>query len=498
VPRFSLSVPEPGGLAAVNHRRFTLGAVNIDGATVFSEQTLSRYFEPYLATEVDQTDLAKLASAVTEQYRRTGYLLSYATVPAQNVEAGMVRLSVVEGRITNVTVQGAGSAEGAVEAIAAPLLRSGPLKSQALERTVGLLRDLPGMKLADVALARSDVTGFYTLKVTVAPDRTRGFTYFDTRGTGSIGGSRFYESFSLSSLAVTGDELRADLFAMPGGSRYLYGQLLAAAPLGHEGMRLTATASRGDQYLGAGEHFRGQADNAAVQVSYPFRRSRALTMIGKLSLADWRTVGSQADARRLRDRLRVVRLGVEFSNEGTTHFQGELSLSHGLGFGGMTRVGDPLASRQDASGRFTKAALTMQIARPLTDKLTLRTIAIAQYSDRPLLSAEEFSLGGNRLGRAFEFNALTGDRGAGAGIELSNRLGDPQKNTVGVELFGFADGGFTSQVKSSIARARSLASVGAGARFSLGAATISVEAAIPISDRPNHSPRLFLAVFRAF
>ena len=34
-------------------------SVNIDGATVFSEQQLSRYLEPYLATEVDQGKLAQ-------------------------------------------------------------------------------------------------------------------------------------------------------------------------------------------------------------------------------------------------------------------------------------------------------------------------------------------------------------------------------------------------------------------------------------------------------
>src|SRR5688500_17895812 len=33
--------------------RFTLGAVNIDGATVFSKKELTAYFEPLLASDVD-------------------------------------------------------------------------------------------------------------------------------------------------------------------------------------------------------------------------------------------------------------------------------------------------------------------------------------------------------------------------------------------------------------------------------------------------------------
>ncbi len=91
--------------------QFTLGAVNIDGATVYSQHDLSSYFEPYLATEVDPSKLSEIANAITARYRHAGFLLSYATVPAQNVAAGMVRLAVVEGRISDLSIEGAGAAQ---------------------------------------------------------------------------------------------------------------------------------------------------------------------------------------------------------------------------------------------------------------------------------------------------------------------------------------------------------------------------------------------------
>jgi hemolysin activation/secretion protein len=300
---------------------------------------------------------------------------------------------------------------------------------------------------------------------------------------------------------MQGDELRVDMFAMPGGhSRYLYGQVLAAAPIGRNGMRFTASASRGDQYLRSDEHFEGQSTNISAQLSYPLIRSRSFTVVGKAALTDWRSVGSQDHVRHLRDRLRVARLGVDFGTEGKNRIQGELYLSQGLGFGGMTKVGDPLASRPDASGRFTKAALTLQASRPFGDRLTLRTIVMAQYSNRPLLSAEEFSLGGNRIGRAFAFNYRTGDRGAGGGLEVSYRLGNPQKDRTGLELFGFGDGGVARDMKSSVAPARSysLASAGIGTRLTLAGTTISLEAGVPVAGRHDHSPRLFVSAFRAF
>jgi hemolysin activation/secretion protein len=500
-PALSLPTREIPGKSADN-RRFTLGAVNVDGATVFSQAQLSAYFEPYLATEVDQGRLAQMAAAITARYRQTGYLLSYAMVPRQDVEAGMVRLSVVEGRIGDVKVQGADTAQAAaIESIAGPLVKGGPLKSAELERAIGLIRDFPGLNVTDIALMRSDIEGgLYTLKISVAPDRIRAFTYADNRGTGSIGRSRVYNSLAISSLALPGDELRVDLFAMPGGhSSYLYGQASAAVPLGRSGMRFQISASRGDQYLREDERFDGQSDNVSTQLSYPFLRSRALTMIGKASLTDWRSVGSQSGNRQLRDRLRVARLGIEFSNEGKTRFQGELLLSRGLGFGGMTRVGDPLASRPDASGRFTKATLNVQASRALSDRITVRATGTAQYSNRPLLSAEEFALGGNRVGRAYRFNARTGDRGAGGGLELGYRLGKTDASRASTELFGFADGGVAVDLKSAIAprQSRSLGSAGVGTRFSIAGITASVEAGVPLNGA-HHSPRLFASVFRSF
>lgn len=483
--------------------RFTLGAVNIDGATIFSSEELGEDFEPYLASEVDGAKLAEMAARITNRYRDNGYLLSYATIPSQSVEAGMVRLAVIEGRIGDIRVEGAGSEQGAIEAIVAPVLQDGPLKAATLERAIGLLRDFPGLKVIDVALMRSDIdAGHFSLKIKVARNRVRAFAYMDNRGTDSLGRMRLYSSASLSSLAIEGDEYRVDLFGMPGrGFHYLYSQLHASMPIGSDGLRLTVAASKGDQYLKSADRFDGDSTNVSAQLSYPVLRSRDLTMVAKVSMNDWRSFGEQDETRMLRDRLRVARLGIELSNEARTRLQGEFSLSQGLGFDAMTRVGDPLASRPDASGRFTKAALTLQITRPLSDKVRVQGVLAGQYSKRPLLSAEEFSLGGNRVGRAFAFNALTGDRGVGGGAEVSYRLTDSKHRFANLALFGFVDGGAVFEAKSTDSPGRSsgVASIGLGTRFSVAGIAFSAEAGLPVAVRGHDkSPRIFFSTYRVF
>jgi len=484
--------------------RFTLGAVHIEGATVFSQEKLSLCFEPFLATEVKESMLKEIAACITQRYRKAGYLLSQAMVPAQNVQAGIVRIVVLEGRISSIQTEGAGSASAAIEATAAPLLNDVPLRARTLERAIGLIRDIPGLTVLDVALTRSVADARqHALKIVVARDPVRALAFSDNRGTDEAARMRFYSSASLSSLAITGDELRVDLFGIPGSRfRYAYGQVTAGVPLGRDGLRFAAAASAGDQYQrSSGHRIDGGSTNLAAQLSYPVLRSRALTLVARASVNDWRSVADEDRVRNQRDRLRVARIGFDLSNDAKTRLNGEFSLSRGLGFDAMTQVGDPRASRPDASGRFTKAAFTFQVARPIGEKTTLQMVMAGQYSDRPLLSIEEFALGGNRIGRAFDFNTLTGDSGLGGGVELGHRLGNLKHGPERIELFGYVDGGTVAQAGSPAgdSRRRSLMSVGLGNRFSIDGISFSVEAGVPIELRgEGKSVRGFFSAYRAF
>ena len=262
------------------------------------------------------------------------------------------------------------------------------------------------------------------------------------------------------------------------------------------------SASAGDNYQRlSGDRIDGNSTNLAAQLSYPIIRGRSLSLVGKASINDWRNVGDENGDRNQRDRLRVARVGLDFFNEEVTRLTGDIVVSQGLQFGGMTRVGDPLASRPDASGRFTKLAFTVQVVRPLSDKVTLQAIVAGQYSERPLLSVEEFALGGNRIGRAFDFNEVTGDRGIAAGLEMAYRPAGLEKVVNGLELFGFADAGSASQAgsDSGLPKRRSLASVGVGSRFALAGIAFSTELGVPLHlQGEKKSARGFVSAFKSF
>ena len=482
---------------------FVLGAVVINGATVFTSKTLAADFEPLLASAIGEQQLDEIVGRITRRYRAAGYLLSYATLPAQDIKSGIVRIDVVEGFVADVRFEGAGRELAALRAIASPLLADRPLRSNTLERVVGLLRDVPGAAVAEVRISRSvSAAGGHALTVVIARDAERALLYADNRGTIDGARARLYSSFSRASTLLPGDQLQLNLFAIPGhGYRFLYGQALASAPLGHEGLRLGGAISLGDQRVGSGtDRSDGASRNLTAQISYPFVKRRQLSVTGRIALNDWRSIDRNDDALFQRDHLRAARLIVDGSHVAASRIDAQLVLSQGIGFDKATRKGDPLASRNDASGRFTKFNFDLQGTWPLSKSISMRASLTGQYSTRPLLSIEEYALGGNRIGRGYDFNALTGDHGFGGAVELGNRVGNIAHGPQQIELFVFGDGGAVFQSgRSGINRRQSLASIGAGGRFSVLGLAFTAEIGVPlVAVNGARSARGFISVAKAF
>ncbi|HEV2044897.1 MAG TPA: POTRA domain-containing protein [Sphingomicrobium sp.] len=465
---------------------FILSAVVIDGATVFDPGELAQIFEPYLATTVRQSELEKIAQSITARYRKAGYLLSYAVVPAQSVQSGIAHIRVVEGYVGRVRLASDVRTATAVRDIFESLAAERPLHRDRLERAIGLGRDVPGVIISDVQISRSpEDPALHVLTVVMAKDRIRGLAYIDNRGTAPDARMRGYSSFSISSLLVPGDQLQADLFVIPYAKfRYAFGQVKGSVPIGSNGLRLSAAASSGDQFERlAGPNQNGVARQLVGDLSYPFVKSRALSVAGTLQFGALKSELEQLGTVVQRDRLQVARAWLDLIRLAGTRIDARIGVSQGLDLGPATDRGDPLASRLFASANFTKFNASVQVTAPLSDRVRVRFDSIAQYSTRPLLAPEEFALGGSRIGRAFDFNENTGDHGIGAMIELVYRLDGTKRFVDNIEVFAFADGGgaFRDRPSLGLAKEKWLASVGAGARFSAFGILWSPEIGLPVA-----------------
>ena len=483
---------------------FVLSAVNVEGSTVFTSEQLAQSFEPYLATQVGQAELEKIAEDITARYRRAGYVLSYATIPQQSVQSGIVRLRVVEGFIDQVNFEGDGRSAAAIGETLDRLRKDRPLRSKTLERVLGLAREMPGVVMGDVRISRSpDDPARHQLTIALGADRYRALLYSDNRGTSDGARIRGYSSFTLSSLAVPGDQLQVDLFAIPSDDfRYYYGQAKASFPLNSDGLRLTLSASYGDEFQRfAGPDQNGKSRQFIADLALPFARGRASSITGHFALSDWKSEEKLGDILFQRDRLQVVRAWVEFVRASKTRLEGRLTVSRGLDLGSPREAGDPLASRPFGKAEFTKLNADLGITTPLSDRFTLRIDSGAQIAMDSLLAPEEFALGGSRIGRAFDFNEVTGDQGFGGMVELSYRLGDVGAGLKALDLFAYADGGgaFRKHSLPGLPDEEWLASVGAGTRFSALGLLFGGEVGVPVArSNVDRGVRAFVSVTKAF
>jgi hemolysin activation/secretion protein len=86
----------------------TVKRFEVQGSTVFSAQQLAEATQPFTNRPISFAELLQARSAVTQLYLKAGYVTSGAYIPPQTIEGGVVKIQVVEGGLEaiNVTVQG--------------------------------------------------------------------------------------------------------------------------------------------------------------------------------------------------------------------------------------------------------------------------------------------------------------------------------------------------------------------------------------------------------
>jgi hemolysin activation/secretion protein len=91
-------------------------------------------YQPYLGREVSQGDLAGIASGISELYRAAGFHLSRAIIPLQDIADGHVRIQVIEGSITEISLKGDGAKQFGVRPLLNVVLAECPSRLATLER----------------------------------------------------------------------------------------------------------------------------------------------------------------------------------------------------------------------------------------------------------------------------------------------------------------------------------------------------------------------------
>lgn len=478
--------PMPDSLKSI---RVTLQRIQIESATVLPGNVLQARADRYTGREITGSDILELASSLTAMYRNAGYILSLVVVPPQSLSDGTLTLRVIEGYIDRVNVQ---TAEGVNPRIAQKLALIGeritasrPIKSAVLEHYLLLANDLPGVELRSV-LSPSKAPGAADLTLVASIKRLEGFAAIDNYGSKYLGPGQV-------TLAVTGNQLLGVndqwrfVGVSTGNSEMSYAQLSYSQVVTTEGLKLSASASRARTQPGdvlTPFDVRGNADTLSLSASYPLLRTRNESVTAR-AVYDHSDVHTNVlGTRVIEDRIRALRLGISWRVLDRLDGQNTLDVDFSQGLGG-TQESDLLKSRAGAKGVFNKLTFDYERSQFLSPNVSLTVGAGGQWANTPLLSSEQYALGGRRFGRAYEPAEVVGERALAFRVEPRYTGASQTAGVRSWQVFGFYDIGKVWKVGSvtpGTPASQSLASAGLGLRVFLEKNVVAaIEAAWPLT-----------------
>jgi hemolysin activation/secretion protein len=457
----------------INVPPFILSGVTVDGATAFSGEEIAATYASLLATEIGAAELESIAGRITDLYREAGYVLSRAMVLPQDVTTGIIRIQIIEGYVSRVTTDGT-VPEYAIKGYVSRITAERPLTLKTLERNMLLINDMPGVSLKDAVLSEDGaVPGAHILALEIGLDRMGGSFFVDNRGSAEVGPVQAGASVELRNTIGFGDAVSLAGFTVPSEPREL--KLIRigyATPIGSSGLQMSVSGTA--SWIDAGGTLDAVGDESnlkavSASLAYPVIRARDANIWLNASL-DVRSAEERTDFGTVFDEDLVVLRG-SVSGMAADGWGGRsyvtFRASKGVRLMNAAKRGDPLLSRTDADPQ--AATLTVDVSRyqQLVDDLLSVTLAgRAQRATDALVSSEEFSLGGARFGRGFEYGELTGDDGIAGSVEFTIAPDIELAWVSSPQIYAFYDTGAVWNRNVVFGDARqSLSSAGAGIRL---------------------------------
>ena len=448
--------------------------VRITGNTVFSDEILKEVTAPYENRELTDTDLESLRLALTIFYIHNGYINSGAIIPDQTIVDGMITIDIIEGRLTNIEVEGNKWFRDRYIQSRIRLSGGPPLNILTLQERLQILQQDERIQKLNAEL-RPDVNrGESVLKVTVQDEFPfKILLESDNYQSPSVGAERGRITLSDLNLMGFGDVLT-----------FTYGQSSGIFPEIDTSYTLPFTAYdttlvlryRKNDFDVIQKEFKdlnikSKSDIASITLRQPFYRTLnhefALALMGEYlrnkTFLDDEPFSFYPGVQEGKSIITALRFLQEYLYRDLIQviaIRSRFSLGiHALG--ATSNPGDEVPD-----GRFFTWLFQAQWARRFK-WLNLQTIARVdlQVGNKSLLPLEQFSVGGRYSVRGYRENTLVRDNGFIASLE--SRIPVIRNHFLAdfLEFCQFVDYGNAWNTDLPTPKERSLSSVGLGLRW---------------------------------
>ncbi len=420
--------PNPGG---IDVPPLTLRSLTFVGNTVFSTQALEALTREFLNRKLTVSDLNQLRNLITEHYAQNGYINSGAAVLAVdnlslNLAAADLKVRVIEGRLSDITVNGS---KRLTKYVKDRLNQPGIFNINRLNRDLLLLQDDEMISQIRGNLEPADPQLINLAKLTVdlkpAKPYRVSFVADNYRNPGVGTFERGVDFIAFNPLTL-GDKLSFG-YRNTNGSDFI--NAVYQVPITRQGTSLrfsylnggNATIERPFENFG----LKNTAQVYSLSIRHPILRIASERHRSEIGLS------FSLDHLESQDKL----LGFDFPISRGADDSGQTKITS-LRFAqdwqfqdsnqaaflrSQVSLGIDIASSTAPdfdNGQFVSWRGDAYWARKLPGRLNLITRAGLQFSDRPLVSSEQISLGGFDTIRGYRQDGVLGDNGFFGSIEL--------------------------------------------------------------------------------
>ena len=459
--------------------RIQVNAFRFVGNTAISDEALTTIVAPYTGRDIDTAELETIRIALTRYYVERGYINSGAVLPDQDVTGGVVRFQIVEGRLTQIEVRGNKRLPESYIRERLALAAGPPMSVYEIRDRLFLLQQDPHLQRVNAALLPGARPGEAALRVDVeeAPNR-RAYVTVNNYRPPSVGEGHAELEFVDTNLLGFGDSLGLR-HGWTVGSEDI--DLIYAMPLSPRDTALQLRYTKGNSKVmeTSFDELSAKSESQTISVGlwvYPHKTPQQELGLGVAfeqrksysSLLDDPFAFSLGTPPSARLRLSVLRFGQSWTSQAPARVISVRS-TFSLGVNALNPTFDyidaPPARFGDLDARFLSWLGQLQWVERLFARRDEWVVRIdTQQTNGPLLSLEQFSVGGARSVRGYRENQLVRDYGLLASAEYRWTLWSNSGRGHRVQLAGFYDWGGAWNRERETPEPMVLASAGVGMR----------------------------------
>jgi hemolysin activation/secretion protein len=425
---------------------FEIRRYAIEGNTLFPDDNVVEALAGFTGTGKTARDVEKARDALETFYHDRGYPTVLVNIPEQAVEAGTIRLQVIESRIGEVKVTGNRHVSAAKILASLPSLAPGAIiYLPKVQEDIGKINMSPDLKVSP-GLAPSKEIGIVDVELKVE-DRLplHGSLEINNRSSHNTSALRLNAMLRYDNLWQRGHSVSFQYQTSPekpNEVQVFSGSYVLPLPENSD-RRLALYGVRSDSEVGFGEGFHtvGKGTIAGARYIVPLRGigSYSHTFTAGIDYKDFKEITRLSGAADNTDAVPVSYLPLSLAYAAFFDDEsGSTQISAGVNMafrGAAMDLQEFEDKRFKGRGNYLYATLGIERTRKLPGGLGLFIKVDGQAASQPLISNEQFAAGGMESVRGYKESEALGDDAAHGAVEL---LGPDLARTAGLgERFRF-------------------------------------------------------------